>query len=67
MQAKNTNIEQLHRALEAVNRQFAGNVIFNRGPEYKRGQLHFTLRVKDSSGPGSRRGYHNRQKRGGNK
>ena len=56
-------IQQLNEALSYINdKHFKGNVIYNREPEQNGRYVHFTLRVKDSSGPGARRGFHNRRK-----
>jgi hypothetical protein len=57
MKVRNCTINHLENALEIINKKYQGNVTFNR-LEQKR----FTLRVKDSSGPGARRGFHNNRK-----
>ena len=56
MYAKNTTIGELEQALQKTNEIFDGNVIWNRQPEWKGNQLHFTLRVRNSHNKGARRG-----------
>jgi len=63
MIAKNCTIDDLKKALDKVNKDFNDNVMFNRYPEVVlKNQIRFTLRVKDSKGPGHRIGYYKRQK-----
>ena len=57
----NATIDQLRQAMEAVNKLYDGNVIFNRQPEPVGSRLRFTLRVKDSKGPGARRSHQGRR------
>lgn len=54
MIAKNVTIQDLERALDAVNERYSGNVTFNRLPEVKGRAIYFTLRVLSSRGPGHR-------------
>lgn len=42
-------------ALEAVTKQFGGNVVYNRAPEPVGRRFRLTLRVKSSKGPGARK------------
>jgi len=57
MQAKNVTSQQMHEALEVINKKYyADNVIFNRF-EQKGKTIHFTLRVRSSKGPGHRLGH----------
>ena len=52
----NANIEQLEKALEAVNKRYKGNVKFKRlEPNGRR--VNFTLTVKSAKDPGGRRGF----------
>jgi hypothetical protein len=57
MIAKNVDRYEMERALEKVNARFSGNVYWNRF-EHKKNGIQFTLRVKDSKGPGHAIGYH---------
>ena len=61
MKLKNVSENQLLSALLEVADQYDANVIFNREPERKGNFLHFTLKVKDSSGPGARRSHSGRK------
>lgn len=56
MYAKNVTYEQMEHALHIVNEKYGGNVQWNRF-ERKGNQFHFTLRVRESSGPGHSLGY----------
>lgn len=53
----------LFQALKKINKEYDNNITFNREPEYVyyNRDLNFTLRVKESSGPGARRGYTGRK------
>lgn len=53
MIAKNTNQQEMTKALRATSAQFQNNVIFNRF-EQKGKQIAFTLKVKDSKKAGHR-------------
>ncbi len=53
MIAKNTNQQEMEKALESTSAQFENNVIFNRF-EQKGKQFAFTLKVKDSKKAGHR-------------
>ena len=57
----NATTDQLRQALEEVNKLYDGNVIFNRQPEPMGSRARFTLRVKDSKGPGARRSHQGRR------
>ena len=57
MEARNCSIDDLNKALATVNKQYAGNVTWNREPEKNGRLIRFTLRVKDSKGPGHRLGF----------
>lgn len=58
MLASNVTLSDLETALHKINEQrFEGNVEFNR-LGWKGRRIRFTLRVKDSSGPGHRIGRH---------
>ena len=54
MEARNCSIDDLNKALVTVNKQYDGNVTWNREPEKNGRLIRFTLRVKDSKGPGHR-------------
>jgi len=54
MLVKNATIYQMNLALTKLNKKYDDNIIWNRAPEYKGGQLQFTLRVKSSKGKGAR-------------
>ena len=57
MLAKNTTIEELQRAMDVINAEhYDGNVIFRDHNMVGR-RIRFTLRVKDSKGPGHRLGF----------
>ncbi len=56
MNIKGVNRDELEGALTVVNEKFGGNVVWNRIDNTNRGFL-VTLRVKDSKGPGARRGF----------
>jgi len=49
--------KDLQAALRVTNKQYKGNVEFNRLPEAQGNRLRFTLRVKDSKKPGHRLGF----------
>jgi hypothetical protein len=58
MKALNVTKDQLEEALRLTNERYDQNVIWNREPEptnKKETSWRFTLRVRDSSGPGARR------------
>lgn len=56
MIARYCSINDLEYALKKVNEEFDDNIIFKREPEYmSRNSIRFTLTVKDSRGPGSRK------------
>lgn len=58
MQVKGLDRDQVREIVDQISkRQFAGNLIFEREPEVYRGGVRFTLRVRDSRGPGHRRGF----------
>lgn len=50
----NGTLKQLEQALMEVNKKYEGNIIWKREPERKGKELHFTLRVKNSRGPGAK-------------
>lgn len=54
MEARNSSIQDLNEALAIVNKQYQGNVTWNREPEQNGRLVRFTLRVKNSKGPGHR-------------
>lgn len=60
MNARNVTIEQMERALKAVNRKYKGNVAFETFTPRKNG-VDFTLRTYDSKGPGARRSFSGRR------
>ena len=53
----NATLEELEKAMALVNKRYAGNICFNRGPEKQGKNFLFTLKVKDSNGPGHSIGY----------
>lgn len=53
--------DQLDEALELANTVFENNLIWNRAPERAGRKWRCTLRVKDSGGPGARRGHTGRR------
>jgi len=56
------SIEQLNKALKAINKQYKGNIIYNREPEQiSKNRVSFTLKVKDSNKTGARRGHTGRK------
>ena len=57
MEARNCSIQDLNNALAIVNKRYNNNVSFNREPEQHGKLVRFTLRVKDSKGPGHRLGF----------
>lgn len=57
MLVKNATIYQMNLALTKLNKKYDDNIIWNRAPEYKGGQLQFTLRVKSSKGKGAKLSY----------
>lgn len=58
---RNATTDDLRKALDAINTKYDGNVIFNREPEQvTKNSVRFTLRVKDSKGPGARRSHEGR-------
>lgn len=60
MKARNVTAEQMTVALAKVNKQYRGNIEFETFEANGRG-VNFTLRVKDSSGPGHRLGFTGRK------
>lgn len=60
MKAKHVTIADLETAMADVNRQYNGNLEFDR-LEANGKSVNFTLRVKSSSGPGHRLGFHGRK------
>ena len=56
MRAKNVTISELQQALAVVNKRYGGNVEFRRLEQNGRG-VRFTLKVRDSKGPGHRLGF----------
>lgn len=54
MKVKNCTIQQLEQALVAVNEDYGYRLGFNREPEFKGKQLHFTIQSKKSGIPGAR-------------
>jgi hypothetical protein len=63
MIAKNVCDAELYKALEETNREFEGNVTFNRYPELiGKNKYRFTLRVISSKGKGARRGFYQRRR-----
>ncbi len=61
MRAKNTTPHQMQAALEKINVKYKDNIIFKRLEPVGR-TVHFTLTVRDSAGPGGRRGNHNNRR-----
>jgi hypothetical protein len=61
MECKNIEENDLFQALKAVNERYGDNVEFNRSPEWRGKRICFTLKVKDSKGPGARRGFTGRR------
>ncbi len=59
MRATHTTREALEKALAAVNKRYAGNIIFNRldSASGTGTSFNFTLRCKDSKALGHRRGF----------
>jgi len=56
MKAKNCTMEELQAALDIVNVQYKGNVGW-KSLDPQRKQIAFTLKVRDSKGPGHRLGF----------
>lgn len=56
MYLKDGTIEELHKAMEEVNKRFDNNIEFNRVPEHYGNKIRFTLKVKDSKKEGHRLG-----------
>lgn len=55
MNIRGLTADQLRVIVEKVSdEQYEGNIIFNREPEWKKGWWIFTLRVKNSKGPGAK-------------
>ena len=50
----NATTDELNRALGIINKKYQDNVTFNQHPVSCGKHLRFTLRVKDSKGPGAR-------------
>lgn len=60
MKAKNTNPQQMEQALAKVNERYQGNIAFERfDPNCK--SVVFTLKVKSSRNPGTRRSFQGRR------
>jgi hypothetical protein len=58
----NATIEELEAGLKTLNELFNNNIVFNNGPErISRNRSRFTLKCKDSSGPGARLGHSGRK------
>jgi hypothetical protein len=57
----NANIQQLNEALDAVNKDFADNIVFKRLEQISSNRARFTLTVKNSREPGGRIGYEGRR------
>lgn len=57
----NATHDELNSAMALLNEQYNDNVMFNRFDQ-QGSRYNFTLRVKDSSGKGARRGFHNNRK-----
>lgn len=53
--------QQLESALDYVNELYDGNVMFRYVEQLSKNRVKFTLRTKDSRGPGSRIGYTGRR------
>ncbi|MGB4253761.1 MAG: hypothetical protein WBJ22_01435 [Minisyncoccales bacterium] len=53
----NASLKDLKKALSLTNKEFKGNVIFNRLEQIGK-YVFFTLRVKDSKGPGTKLSIH---------
>jgi hypothetical protein len=56
----NATIEQLNTALEQVNKQYDGNIAFRETKQLSKNRVKFTLTVRDTRGPGHRRGFSGR-------
>lgn len=61
MYAKNCEISDLNRALDTVNEKYGDNIEYKSGPEYRGNRILFTLKVKNSRGPGARISPHGRR------
>ena len=61
MNIKPVTTAQMETALATVNQSYDGNVIFNRFDTERNGKINFTLRVRDSKGPGARRSHTGRR------
>jgi hypothetical protein len=59
MKARNVTRDEMYEALDKTNEIYSGNVEFNRFEGSR--VFNFTLRVKDSLGPGARRGWTGRR------
>ena len=57
----NATIEELEKALKAINQRYNGNITFRRIEQISKGRVRFTLTVHDSRGPGSRISPHGRR------
>ena len=56
------SLEDVEASLKLTSaRYYAGNLVFKRAPEQRGHWVHFTLTVKSSAGPGSRRSYSGRR------
>lgn len=54
MLVSNITIDQLNRALALTNNHYNDNIIWNREPEPIGKKLRFTIKVRDSKGPGAK-------------
>lgn len=57
MLAKNTTMNDLYKAMRAINKKYDDNITWNRVPEYYSKQIRFTLKVKSSKGLGAKLSY----------
>jgi len=63
MELRKTNLKELEKAMELLNKVFNDNIIFNRLTQIdkKGNSFRVTLKVKDSKNIGARRGYTGRR------
>ena len=59
MKARNTNRNEMEKALAVVNKKYKGNITWKRFDDGK--TINFTLTVKSSKGPGGRIGFTGRR------
>ncbi|MCK5608940.1 hypothetical protein KAR91_44110 [Candidatus Pacearchaeota archaeon] len=57
MIAKNVTRQEMEKALAMVNKKYEDNITWNREPELKGGQYHFTLYTHSVEKPGHRLGW----------